>query len=614
MNTQEILGPGGLLAQHVQGYEHRDAQLLMAALVERCIAEERDAVIEAGTGTGKSLGYLVPAILSGQKAIVSTANKTLQAQLIDKDLPMLQSVLPVSFDFCVAKGKGNYVCRSKVHASIPELSAVEWDWLHATTTGDIDECPDVLTSAAQKALCAGDDCHSRHCKHFGQCYYYNAKAERKHADVVVCNHALLCQYLRLHGEAGFLPTDARILIVDEAHQLEGYAINAESMTVSPFSFQGPAAPLRDDGEAWLQLLAEGRIQGEREQDALIPSRWVFLEGEVLAERLEGLDPSSYVENAFESLEHEEDTTANQARLEAQVAAAENQLNELAAKVRALSSATEPGTVRHVQYKQRDGRWWLVGEMTRYNVSELLASAKEQFHTIVYTSATLSTGNDFSYFVQHNGVQEKAATLQLDSPFDFRKQCLLYLPATMPEPDWQHRDVFDEAARQQMQALVTASRGGALLLFTSYVAMNAAADYLAQAVNYPVRRQGEAGRAALIDWLKARDDGVLCATASFWEGVDVPGNSLHLVVIDKLPFAQPSPVEQARVAEAGPRAFVDLTLPEVTLRLKQGFGRLIRTRSDYGVVAILDPRPGSSPTAGASWGPSPMRWWCAAWAM
>jgi len=351
--------------------------------------------------------------------------------------------------------------------------------------------------------------------------------------------------------------------------------------------------LREQGEAFLALLAEGRLEMTggfpREQDVLIPARFEFPEGEALAEALLDVNPRAYVAEGFEETEREEDDDAENERQEAQVKAARRQLVDLAAKVRALSHTTEPGTVRHIQYQARQDRGWLTAEMTRHNVSALLASAKEQFHTIVYTSATLSTGNDFSYFARHNGVSAGAAMLQLDSPFDFREQCLIYLPATMPTPDWQHRQVFDEAARQQMQALVTASRGGALLLFTSYYAMHAAADYLARATDYPVRRQGDAGRGALIEWLKGRDDGVLCATTSFWEGVDIPGSALRLVVIDKLPFAQPTPVEQARSAEAGPRAFIELCVPEVTLRLKQGFGRLIRTRHDYGVVAILDPR-------------------------
>jgi ATP-dependent DNA helicase DinG len=160
---------------------------------------------------------------------------------------------------------------------------------------------------------------------------------------------------------------------------------------------------------------------------------------------------------------------------------------------------------------------------------------------------------------------------------------------MPEPDYQHRDIFDEAARQEMTALVRASGGGAMLLFTSYYAMNAAADYLARVLVYPVRRQNEAPKPALIEWLKARHDGVLCATASFWEGVDIPGESLRLLVIDKIPFAQPTPVEMARQGAAGRNAFLELSVPEATLKLKQGFGRLIRSCSDYGVVAMLDPR-------------------------
>jgi ATP-dependent DNA helicase DinG len=272
--------------------------------------------------------------------------------------------------------------------------------------------------------------------------------------------------------------------------------------------------------------------------------------------------------------------------EGAVQQAREELLSLAERCEMLSKETPAGYVRHV-LRRGD---YLVAQATCYDVSAMLSALRERFQTAIYTSATLSTGpEDFRYFTAHNGVFNGARTLQVGSPFDYRRQALLYLPATMPEPDYQHRDIFDEAARQEMTALVRASGGGAMLLFTSYYAMNAAADYLARVLVYPVRRQKEAPKPALIEWLKARHDGVLCATASFWEGVDIPGESLRLLVIDKIPFAQPTPVEMARQGAAGRNAFLELSVPEATLKLKQGFGRLIRSCSDYGVVAMLDPR-------------------------
>lgn len=572
MNAHEILGPGGPLAQAIAGYEHREAQLEMADLVECCIQDQEDAVIEAGTGSGKSFAYLAPAILSHRQAIVSTANKTLQAQLIQKDLPTLQRILG-GFSFAVAKGKGNYLCRRKL-AKLKEyeLRPDHWRWINRSETGDIEEAPFEFAGSPEKCreLCAGDDCLRKKCGLYDQCFYFEAKNKRRCADIVVTNHALLCQHA-LHGEdAGILP-GAPILVVDEAHQLESYAINARSVEVSSYSFRGSAATWADQGHAFLDCLAEG--MGKRD-DVLISPKAKYPEGLELAASLRQIAEG---QNTFDA--DFDEGAVQQAREE---------LLSLADRCEMLSKETPAGYVRHTLRRNNN----LVGQATCYDVSTMLSALRERFRSVIYTSATLTTGpEDFRYFTVHNGVSTKMHALQVGSPFDYRRQALLYLPATMPEPDYQHRDIFDEAARQEMTALVKASGGGAMLLFTSCYAMNAAADYLARALAlaYPVRRQGEAPKPALIEWLKACHDGVLCATASFWEGVDIPGESLRLLVIDKIPFAQPTPVEMARQGAAGRNAFMELSVPEATLRLKQGFGRLIRTRSDYGVVAMLDPR-------------------------
>lgn len=587
MKASDILGPDGLLARRIYGYEYRPQQIDMAELVGKAIDEHCPAVVEAGTGVGKSLAYLVPALLSGEHVVVSTANKTLQAQLIEKDLPLLEEVIPNGFSFCVAKGKGNYVCLAKVDAETPEVVR---DFAATSETGDIDDAP-MSWPKEWYRYCVGDVCHRKQCKHYEACFYYRAKARRRMADVIVCNHALLCQHL-LHGDAGLLANDAKILVVDEAHQLESYAVNAQSVELTARSFAGPAEPLAPIGAAFLAALADG-AQG-RDEDATIPPDRHFQLGEELAESILSIDVREAMardDEMFDLLNGSDDD--DQAAYEAMM----ERLGSLAIRVRALARPTERGYVRHVQrhsngehHSNGDGGRGTVAAVTVFDVSRFLTGLGEQFSTTVYTSATLSTGDDFSYFMARNGVDpERALTLQLGSPFDYRNQCLLYLPASMPEPDWQHRDLFDEAAREQMRQLIVASGGGAMCLFTSYYAMNAAADYLSRSLPYEVKRQGELPKAMLIEWMRGRDDGVLCATASFWEGVDIQGDALRLVVIDKIPFAPPSPVEQARQAEAGKRAFLELTAPEACLRLKQGFGRLIRSSSDVGCVALLDPR-------------------------
>lgn len=571
-----ILGPDGLLARRIAGYEHRPQQLDMAAAVERAIEERRPAVVEAGTGTGKSLAYAAPAILSGKRVVISTANKTLQEQLVKKDLPLLQEVIPGGFDFALAKGKGNYVCLAKVDKDAPQEIL---DFAAVSETGDIDDAPFAWPREWAK-YCVGDVCHRHHCPHFSDCFYYRARALRRGVDVIVCNHALLCQHL-LHGDAGILANEAQVLIVDEAHQLEGYAINAQSQELTARSFAGPAEGFADMGAAFMDLLSEA-AQGKGD-DRLIPADKRLALGDKLADLLLEVDVQDALTSdrelwALVGGDDDAEQAAREALLE--------RLGNLAIRVRALARPTERGYVRHVTDNGRG----TVAAVTAFDVSGFLAGLGAQFESVIYTSATLATSTGFDYFCKRNGVDaERALTLQVGSPFDYRSQCLLYLPAAMPEPDWQHRDTFDEAARQEMAGLIRASGGAAMCLFTSYYAMNAAADYLSRSLPYEVKRQGELPKAMLIRWMKERDNGVLCATASFWEGVDIQGDALRLVVIDKIPFAPPSPVEAARQAELGKRAFVELTAPEACLRLKQGFGRLIRSSSDYGCVALLDPR-------------------------
>jgi ATP-dependent DNA helicase DinG len=583
LSVAEVLGPNGLLAREIAGYEQRPQQLAMADLVARAIAQPATVIVEAGTGVGKSFGYLVPVILSGHRAIVATANKTLQSQLIDKDLPFLQRVMGEAgypFSFVVAKGKSNYVCLAKRKRWPLRFVA----WAEGTDTGDVDEAPWVPEPEEQRNLCAGDDCTSTKCPHCGECFYVRARLRRWDADIVVTNHAQLCVQVE-NPHAQILP-EMPVCIVDEAHQLEGYAMAGQSSEVSPWSFRGPAAPFTNEGLALLEAVAKDRVD-DRTQDALIEPTVTFPEGLALAQRIRLSAGDIAEQGEFELDEAEEagyDHDLAQAAADAQL------LHNLADRIQALCSATTEGAVRHIALRKGA----LVGQVTQFDVSETLARVPAMFHTTVYCSATLATDRGFDYFQDRNGIgsdYRRVHTLQLGSPFDYQRQCLLYLPMDhgMPDPRHKTRAAFDRAVQRQMWMLVNASEGGALLLFTSYQAMHAAANTLRDHLDYPVRRQGEAPKSDLIAWLKSEPGAVLCATASFWEGVDVPGDALRLVAIDKIPFDAPGPVEQARQDAVGPRAFHQLVVPEATLRLKQGFGRLIRTSSDRGVVALLDPR-------------------------
>lgn len=575
MDARQFLSSTGPLAAIIPNYEERQQQLEMAALVEAVIANGGAAVIEAATGVGKSLAYLVPALLGGARCTVSTANKTLQAQLIDKDLPLLQRCLPRAFTFAVAKGKGNYVCLLKAAAH----SAMLDRWLRQTKTGDLDEAPYQLTASDYETVAVDDGCLKDACPHRAECFYYRAREARASADVLVTNHAMLCQHLR---SGHVLPTEHPLLIVDEAHQLEQYAVNAYSHEVTARSFgRGVARALELQAEAFLAQFCAGVGEGG---DVLVHPAAEYATGLELAAALRGEAERIMPEEGF----HRVEQLANNARAENERAA----LRALADRIEVLALPTPEGMVRHAV---RDHRG-LTAKATRFDVSTFLSTVNALYRAVIYTSATLDTGDDFAFFRRSNGVVSDAATLRLGSPFNYAQQAALYLPRRVGVPDpGKNRQGFDTAVRVGTRRLVEASQGGALLLFTSYGSMNAAADYLAAELPYPVQRQGgEQSRAALVAWLRGTPHGVLCATSSFWEGVDIQGENLRLVVIDKLPFSARTPVQTAREAALGQRAFVELAVPEATLRLKQGFGRLIRSQSDYGVVAIFDPRLWTAP--------------------
>jgi len=580
MTAQEILAQGGLLSKAIPGYQERPQQLAMAALIEKCLYEERVGIVEAGTGVGKSFAYLVPIIERGGGAIISTANKTLQAQLMQKDLPFLHQALGGGFAYAVAKGKENYLCLLKARSFSDPVWA---DWIQETESGGLDEAPLVPTAEERRRLAADDGCLRKRCPCYGECFYYSALHERLYADIIVTNHALLC--VQIANPAARILPHCLALVVDEAHQLEDYAINAFSSQVSSYAFRrGPAADFAKEGQSFLAELAEGRLDGQRE-DVLIEPTLEYDSGQALAERLReqaGLLPKNDDEEGWDSDGDDRDETVAMQRR-----ADRRHLRDLADRVQVLASPTPPGAVRHIMRRSTA----LVAELTVFDVAERLSCLPDLFKTVIYTSATLATGRSLEHFRRRNGIAVPAKELIVGSPFDYERQALLYLPrrGKMPTPDWRNRDIFDAKARHATLLLVKASQGGALCLYTSHHAMREAAKHLAQETSYPVRCQGEMGKKALIEWLKTTPHAILCATASFWEGVDVPGDALRLVIIDKIPFAPQSPVQQARQAALGKRAFIDLSIPEAALALKQGFGRLIRTVTDRGVVAILDPR-------------------------
>lgn len=600
MSVKDIFGQGGVMSRAMPGYQPRQPQIQMAQVVEDTVESGGVALIEAGTGTGKSLAYLIPPILTGRRLLVSTANKTLQSQLIDKDLPMVRAMLERymgrSLTFAVAKGKGNYVC--PLRAVKAAGKGVVVPWAVSAAGGDLDFAPPTFP---RHLVNADEGCVGKTCaiKGKGKCPYYNAKVKRWSANVVVTNHALLCQHLYT-PEARILG-DAETLVIDEAHQLEAYArgVGAEelSTTSGGASLLKFAAPIRDLVNELARLAVRGG-KG-RDSDLLIPADLELPQGAALADAIMASSGGDYLpsESLFEGLD--DDDTPDQGTDEDMEARAEAvKAKGIAERVRHMTERTQKGWVRHVVTE--DGTPTAILEAV--TAHEWLSKLAVRYGSVIATSATLTTATGFTLVASQLGLSlETTKQLQVGSPFDFSKS-RLYVPKAHGMPDAnKDPEGYRLHLRRQMYRLVAASKGGALLLFTSWANLTDVADYLRKELGhlYPVRTQKDGSKDELLAWFRGRKDAVLCATESFREGVDIPGDALRLVAMDKIPYAVPTPVETERQALAGTRAvaFQNLVLPEAIVKVKQGFGRLIRTMDDWGVVAILDRRTWASVPGG-----------------
>lgn len=609
---EDILGPGGLLAGSLPNYEHRHQQLEMAKAVEHALAERQPLVVEAATGTGKTLAYLVPAILSGKRVVVSTGTKALQDQLFHKDIPFLQSQWPTEIKAVQLKGRRNYLCRLRFeemksnpvfrsredHALWPRILS----WAAHTETGDraeIDGLPDDWSTWNDLSI-GTEGCLGQKCPHYDACHVTKARRKAAMAEIIVVNHHLYFADLALKsgGHAELLPNyDA--VVFDEAHNLEETATSYFGFQVSNYRFVELIGDIRraletenlddedlEDGltvldkayKTYLSNLTFGLYDGRYE----------------LAPHLEG--PAG--ELSRDALRELSDALVEVARL---VKASKlpdtserlmDRAGELLSDLKFLTNCSDPKYVYFLELRDR-GTFLQAAPI---DIAELLrAKLLEAHDSLVFTSATLSTGGNFDYFRQRMGMtggdeEYRVDTLLLPAVFDYAKQSLVYIPNRLPAPN--HPEWLDNLC-VVVKYLLELSEGRAFVLFTSYTNMQAAWDTLADELDYPCFKQGDMSKREILETFRATPNAVLFATASFWEGVDVVGDSLSMVIIDKLPFANPSdPLTRARLAlldESGRNAFMEYTVPQAALTLKQGFGRLIRSGSDTGVVAILDSR-------------------------
>jgi ATP-dependent DNA helicase DinG len=642
--VDEVLRPGGLLAAELPSYESRPEQLAMARRVAQALDNDERLLVEAGTGTGKTLAYLVPAILSGRKVVVATGTKTLQDQVARLDLPRLQAVLEQPFQFAVMKGLSNYVCLRRFHEHTRQQhlglgtgsTGEEIDRLAAfierTRSGDRAELTVVPEEAPiwREVTAAPELRLGKRCEYYERCFVTRMREAASGAQVILANHHLFFADLALKQvwpDAQVLPP-YEVVIFDEAHQIEEVATEFFGVQVSS---QRLFALARDIGKctagpgpAWAAAAARiGSIQRR-----LVGITETF--GDVLRDRLP--PPKGGVEEVRVEMPadlwtpglgdhsplfryHELDTVLDEAEAlferlgktdrggeavglpglpdptPAEAAVYQGLSRRAGAARKDLSQLVEP--------RRRDYLRWVIASPRSFNlraspihVAGLLGHAFDAHPgPIVFTSATLTTsGGNFNYVRKRLGLQDAAAEAVFASPFHYEKQALLYLAADLPDPN---AEGFATAAAERLLELCEASSGRALLLFTSFRNMRVAEAHFRRDGRFPLLVQGEKPRHALLSDLRARVGSVLLATQSFWEGVDVPGEAVSLVAMDRLPFAVPDdPLTAARlqsIREAGGDPFASYQLPGAALALKQGFGRLIRSRADRGVVAILDGR-------------------------
>ena len=605
-SMQEVFGPGGLLERcMIGGYEHRRAQLLMAELVQDAFESHHHVVVEAGTGTGKTLAYLLPAICSGRRVVISTATKSLQEQLYQKDIPFLQKHFAPELKVAVMKGRSNFLCRAKLHqiAEQPILKGMEemdafrqiQEWSKLTETGDRAELTFLPDDSElwTRMDARRDTCTGQKCADFKQCFITAMQQRAKEADLIIVNHHLFFADLALkQDDFGSILPEYSAVVFDEAHEMEDVASDYFGRQISNYRFE----ELARDADISMRLLHLGtpallrRTQRIRERSRVFfdafparDGRYPFEQNEREAFLEQHREAYDALVSALKGLETE---FAAMPQKPEELLRISRRSFEIRQEVAFLFESHERNFV--YWYERRNKGVFLAA--TPIDVSQVLrARLFEQFDSIVLTSATLTVAGRFEYIRQRLGL-DHAKEGALPPEFDWGKQALLYMPRGIPDV---RNPAFSQAAADEIVKLLELSEGRAFCLFTSYSQMNDLFERVRGRVSFPLLLQGTAPRSALLERFKNTRGAVLFATASFWQGVDVPGDQLSCVIVDRLPFAVPSdPIVAARVKalqEDGRNAFSEFQVPQAVLALKQGFGRLIRTKTDRGVLALLDSR-------------------------
>jgi ATP-dependent DNA helicase DinG len=615
-SLHQFFAPGGLLSRTHPAYEFRRGQLQMAQAVEQALEQKRHLIVEAGTGTGKTLAYLMPVIRSGKRVIISTGTKNLQEQLFHKDVPFLEQALFPEGDrklsTCYMKGRNNYLCRKKLYdlTNQPVLSGLDEiehyraiaAWEQATQTGDRAELASLPEASAlwHKLDARADTCLGQKCSSWDKCFITEMHRRAMESDIIIVNHHLFFADLAIKQQAdgapdaGILP-EAGAVVFDEAHELEDVAGSYFGISVSAGRFE----ELCRDVEASLQRnktytsKLSGAIQSLRERSAFFFSLLPEGEGRYAFEnRREFLE-----ENGDEFMGLQQSLARLNSELEnisskpEDIFAFARRAQELQVQLGFLMESEDYNTVFWIE-RRRTGRERLNISLqaTPIDVGPVLRECLwSKLETAVLTSATLAVGGGFEYIRQRLGV-EHARELVLPSHFDYQKQAIFYVPPDLPDP---RTPQFAARAADRIRNLLEITRGRAFVLFTSNAQMREIYHRLLSEVEFPLLLQGDAPKGALLEEFRLTPNCVLFATSSFWQGVDVQGEQLSCVIIDRLPFAVPSdPVVAARVKAidaGGGNAFFQYQVPAAVITLKQGFGRLIRSLHDRGLLALLDNR-------------------------
>lgn len=593
LSIEDILGRDGRLSRSIDDFEFRPSQIKMSQLIMKALRQDSCAIIEAGTGTGKTMGYLVPVIISGRKTVISTGTKNLQEQIFFQDMPLISEILGIRLNTLLMKGRKNYICfhRYNQHFIQPSLLAPSGKdardridkWLKKTESGDraelewlADDDPlwDSISSTS-------DQCLGLKCPHMKDCYLNELRKKAAKADIIIVNHHLFFADLMVkRGGFGEIIPRFQAVIFDEAHRIEEIAVNYLGESVSTGQLQDFVKDIEKEANEQDRLSGEAdRLNIIREGAERLQRIFALSEDKArIEERDLALINEGPARDIRQALNHISQKTGPLISIRAE---------GLVQSLETVFSIHMPDWLKWYEKKKRG----VTFHSSPLDISETMREdLYEGTKTVIFTSATLSTNGRFDYIRSRLGIPEDALEGIYPSHFDFKEQSLFYIPLDLPGPN---APDFAVRASVRIMEILEISSGRALVLFTGYSNMNTVYQKIKGVLPYRILRQGDAPKSALLEEFRNDTHSVLLATGSFWQGVDVPGESLSCLIVDKLPFDSPGdPLVSARIKSIGEKEgnpFMDYQLPSAIISLKQGLGRLIRKRSDMGVLSILDNR-------------------------